>query len=437
MGRKIKTNKSKKISKHNRKKQTLKYIKKQAVLNSRSRSVIVTKNKQGRVRTLKVHMRKTKSLRNRIRISRFLEHLTKLGEEKGEIRDDLFTYDEHSLNILRFIIKKYGGQCDEEHPLQLSIMNKRKREVVPGIKGVKNIIVCLSNLLSKKSKQLISMFTSDSKYDDDDNDYDAHANLLVINIDTREIIRIDPMGVEELNDDDQFHFNQGGIYLADRINKEFGLDSKDESEKYKYINNASMSCPVNLNPQQNLIQSRNVRWFTTRKERKPSEIETGTCQLWSILFSELIIGFPELTYAEILGHLSSYMKNESETVLYLIRGYFWYLKQEVFYDVEEEEKEKEDEDEDDIYQQIIQHNAYLSKLEETGKYSPLVFKKLYDSLQETINHIKTISLTVDARVAKDLYHTISIYEGLVKRYQDIKADIDRDSKRTEEERKLD
>jgi hypothetical protein len=430
----VKKTKSKRGPNHSRKNKPVKSRKRQSILLRSSQSVILSKNKPNRRRTLKKHLQEMQKLgqskTNRIRITRFLNYLTNLGKEKGEIDMDLFTKGIHNEKILKFIIKRYGGQCGESIHVNLRISNMVNEEgkiIGSMIIGVKELSKCLDDFRSKKSKHLIIHFSSANKTDPYGS---GHINLLVINTDKKEMLRIDPIGENPM--DDNYYFKEGGAHLANYINNAFGL--VDESEKYKYINNVSMICP-NVNPQEILGELNFIRDFVTKKEMRPTELETGTCFLWTTLFSELIVGFPELSYVEVLQHLSGYIQKEAETALYLIRGYFWYLRREIFSDMEEQKKEENGDVIENIESLTKQHTRYLSDLqEEKENYSPLIFKRMYDSVQKTINHIKKMSLMVGVPVKRELSHSLSIYETLEKRYQEIKSLID--SKRSDDVKNL-
>ena len=392
-------------------------------------------------RTLKAHLTRIKELEPnelvRTRITRFLKYLTKLGEEKGEIDMDLFSEITNNIKILRFIIKKYGNQCEETVPIMLNATHVVATTkglgptLISAIKDVEifNILKCMKAILSKPTKQfkpLIIMFGSVDRTDE----Y-GHKCLLIINIDTREIVRIDPMGA--VRNDGEFYYKETGVILTDRINKEFGL--KDESEKYKYIDLADTTVVCPVNPQQKLLGLDSISVFIHKKVNRPTKLETKTCVLWSILFSELIIAYPESTYKDVLYILMSYIQHKPETTLYLIRGYFWYLRKDVFSDFKEESKLSKVVGVDGLEKLTKQITDYITLLETNNEeYSPLQFTIMYSKLQEVMNDIISSIATLDVTVKKAIDHTLSIYENLVERYQAIKTLID--NKKTPEENDL-
>jgi len=394
-----------------------------------------TKRRLSTIRkTLKTHLGRIKDLgpgyTGRIRIMRFLNYLKDLGKEKGKIDNDFFIRDQ--LKIAEFIIKKYGKQCDEETgPIMIDTRDiEENGEKIVVIQELGKLFVCLNKLLqlkkdNKPTKPLILTFSSSNRYKRTEA---GHRNLLVINIDKREIVRIDPMG--NSNTDDMFYLEPTGRSLANELNTRLGITI--ESDKYKYINNDQTTCPIN--PQQKLTQLRSL-FFINRKKR-PSKIETGTCVLWSMLFSEIILGYPELEYEEVLGYLSSYIHNDPDSTLYIIRGYFWYLTRELLLaDNKKEEKddsESEEKEEDQFEQLTISLSEYVSKLEKDQKYySPLHFAQMYDKLNEVIMKIKRIIPLIDSTIQKEAVSTLSIYNPLAERYRSIKKIID--SKRSQEE----
>lgn len=437
MGKNKTSKRSKRSLKKTKKKEKSKATRSLKVYGSKLLSVMRNKRSKTIRRNLNKHLTKMKSLveegNRKTRMLRFLKHLISLGREKGQIdQDDLFVERKNSEEILSFIIKKYGiGQCGRTDPIKLTIEKTIATYVDSGkkiiyelnVNGITDIIRCLS----KGIKRLIVYFSSDNN---DAYNNVGHANLLVIDSDTKEIIRIDPNGDDRSVD--SHYFEEVGNRLAEKINKKFPVDGDD---KYKYIDVFQLECP--LNPQLRLGKLRYAKEFITNKEIVPTEAEEGSCVLWSILFLELVLTFQELTFKEVLQHLSSYTNVEASTTVYLIRGYFWYLKREVFPSLDvipEEEKTKTRVSEE--YPTVPEFKKYILDLESDKiKYSILEFKGKHDDIKKKIQKIILLIFSEeDETLKREFQVTLNFYKDLDELYTVTKTKID--DKKSEEEKKL-
>ena len=353
----------------------------------------------------------------KIRLKRFLDYLTALGKEKGKINNGFFKYTRVNQKIVMFLKKKYGNkQCTEPETIVFDATDySSELKLITLDSDIQSIIRCIIQKTNDRTfypRQLIFLFKSDNKIST--STY-GHMSLLVINMDTKEIVRIDPEGE---GSNENFYFKEMGEHLTQSINKRLYL--VEEDKKYKYIHDFDKDCPLNLNPQKKIGQLSQIKSLIIHSEHRPSKIETGTCVLWSLLFSELIIVFPEMEYKEVLRYLALYIQDNFETILYLIRGYFWYLQKEVLKMLNDEEKEEILND-DDYYDYISKDeqpekfDEYISKLETNPYlyYSPLEFIDMFEKISKILDFLRNL----DTTVKKAAEYMLSIYESLYKRFE--------------------
>jgi hypothetical protein len=378
-----------------------------------------TKRRKTAVRkTLKAHLTRIEKMGPsetvKIRLKRFLDYLVNIGKEKGKIDKDFFEYYDTYQEIAKFFKKKYRNkQCKDPETIIFDATDYQNpsKNLAEG-SGFKSILKCiLEKLNDKTSRQLIFPFISSIKNGPTES---RHMSLLVINMDKKEIVRIDPEGVVSDDAHANYYFKEMGNLLKVLINKNL-----KEDVEYKYINDIQMDCP--LNPQKKIIELERIGSFIRNEEHKPSELETETCVLWSFLFSELIIAYPEMEYKEVLRYLSLYIQDNFETTLYLIRGYFWYLQKEVFYMLNDEEKDLIPENKTSRAEFFLHDTEllidYISMLETDPDlyYEPLEFIKMYERLKGLIKYVSRL----DTTVKKAAGPILGIYEDLDKRFQKI------------------
>jgi hypothetical protein len=246
------------------------------------------------------------SIENPNKIDDYLNQLIKLGHEKGPMTHKDFMSNLFSKNISSLIVEKYKNKCGKLF-IEFEIDKNGKVYIMDEKKIVEKIIKCI--ILNKYNRILIytmSRSVSNFAY--------YHANILLINQETKQIIRFEPYGIME--EDEKYFFNMGGLLLTNILNEKL-------KEKYKYINVHDL-CP-DIGFQKDLKKLHELKDIDIKKI--PLPIELLSCVLWSRLFSELIMAFPKKTYQDIFINTLLIIKSKKTNTIDLIRGYFWYIKE--------------------------------------------------------------------------------------------------------------
>lgn len=241
----------------------------------------------------------------------FIDYLIDKGEKKGKIPDGNFMSYKESMNIVKFIKFKYHTNCQELH---LDAYDVKKDGIDSLFKNqVSKILDCIKKNLGKGEvlSQIPVFVTSKSK-----EDKIGHANLFIINLKTNLIIRIDSNGC--YLGDEIYYFKQTGEKLADIITEFLG-------KKYTYINFYGLF--QNIEFQKKIGDMEKISRYINPKYI-PTEIELGTCILWSRLFGELVLQFPDIHHNILFSRVNN-MINSPEKLINIIRGYYWYLFEKI------------------------------------------------------------------------------------------------------------
>jgi hypothetical protein len=154
----------------------------------------------------------------------------------------------------------------------------------------------------------------------------GHQNLLIIKVDTREIIRFEPHGsMVRTNDikDNEFANN----FLEDLTKKINNyLDLYKPHKRTFYYFEPNYICPrLNNNLRREGFQ---MLEESDRRHRKTNE-GGGFCQLWSMFFMECIIRNPDMDIKDVYKYAYTLMNDDPKYFRDVIRGYFIDIDEEI------------------------------------------------------------------------------------------------------------
>ena len=151
-----------------------------------------------------------------------------------------------------------------------------------------------------------------------------HLNMLIIKAPTREIIRFEPHGAKNSDEDKDKETNIFLEKLTADINAYLDLNA---NRKFTYVN------PNNLCPNHKFnLSLYKYPGFQTMEviNKKASKGEGGGfCQLWSWFFAECVIQNPEMDVKEVYKEAFNALKTNENNFATIIRGYFFSINDEL------------------------------------------------------------------------------------------------------------
>ena len=219
-----------------------------------------------------------------------------------------------------------------------------------------------------------------------------HMNLLIIKVETREVIRFEPHGGKlhtpleetdidkEINDDLEDIVLKMNIYLKLITPMQETVPGK---RKFIYYE------PIDICPRIN--DRANTRGFQMMEERVKMDFG-GLCQLWSMFFMECILKNPDLDIKDVYKNAYELMNDEPQYFKDLIVGYFININEEmkkmkgfIFKSIEKGDVDKYHEDYEkfyaDYFKLLAKHREAvmkkpLKKFTGEGFIRPTLNKKL-------------------------------------------------------------
>jgi len=230
---------------------------------------------------------------------KFIKELEKRGQTNILPSYDGWFYLQYILTII--FSEKYNTNC----PL-LPILTDFKYNPSSELTGTPLIYATrASECIKKGEKVLIIPLTMPH-----------HENMVIIKVDTREVLRFEPHGEGT---------RKGGVitnnsrkvdkYLTqytDELNKVLKL----KETPFKYIH-PEESCPRVSNQYKKGFQSLEGRYG--KKEKSEGG---GYCQLWSFFFAECVISNPDMPFNMVYKYALEALRDNPETARNIIRGYF-------------------------------------------------------------------------------------------------------------------
>jgi hypothetical protein len=243
-----------------------------------------------------------------------LKKYINIGKSFGEIKTDYFTIATKLLNT--HILKKYKNKCgyinllycpkncnNDPFCIKSKIFNSTIRRInydngnfCNNHEDYRDIIKKIKKCIKKGIYKHIIVSISLNVLDQ------GHSNLLIIKPDTKEIIRYEPYGkISQYN-------------LVDKYSDIEGLSKRMEENLPGYtFKNLPDFCPYFGFQSALDIPS------------KFSFIERGTCLLWTLLMTELVLLNDNMKFEEIYKTSFDYIKKNNQNFIHLIRGFFWKL----------------------------------------------------------------------------------------------------------------
>ena len=138
-----------------------------------------------------------------------------------------------------------------------------------------------------------------------------HANMLIVKVDTREILRFEPGGHLPVDSEEKY-LNK----YIEEITKTLNRILKLKKTPFKYIK-TDQTCPR--------LGKDFMKGFQTLDEiyRKKESIEGGGyCQLWSFFFADCILKNPDMEFKDVYKNALDVLNDKPEKARMLIRGYY-------------------------------------------------------------------------------------------------------------------
>ena len=145
----------------------------------------------------------------------------------------------------------------------------------------------------------------------------THMNLLIIKVDTREIIRFEPHGEathRNVKDKIDIEYDTFCKNLTKNINEYFSLNSEGK-RPFKFVP------PMNICPKLPNFGNVYKRGFQSM-ENITGKLKIGVCQLWSMFFMECVLRNPDMDIKDVYKEAYDKMKDEPSFFLSVIKGYF-------------------------------------------------------------------------------------------------------------------
>ena len=157
-------------------------------------------------------------------------------------------------------------------------------------------------------------------------DYTGHQNLLIIKVDTREIIRFEPHGSMLVSKDikENEFVNNFLEDLTNKINNYLDL-LKPNKRKFNYYEPITICPKINNNLRREGFQSLEG---VDRRPRQTNE-GGGFCQLWSMFFMECILRNPDMDIKDVYKNAYTIMNDDPKYFRDVIRGYFIDIDDEI------------------------------------------------------------------------------------------------------------
>jgi hypothetical protein len=250
------------------------------------------------------------------------------GKYKKPIDSSYFTHNVVNKLLYSHILSKYKNKCGKlflrwcpeycfqnKHCLDSKIFEKNIKtnykngnfcnaygeEYYKDV--IKKIKKCIKKRIYNNIIVHIDMYTSKTE---------SHRNLFIIRPYTKEIIRYEPNGI--------VNSKWNKIIDIENIAKRI----KEKLPEYTFKNVPDF-CPI--------------FGFQQMIRNSASDIEKGSCVLWSLLMAELVLLNDNMTFEKIYEEAISILYknannngNVRDNVMYLMRGFFWKLCYEFFQD---------------------------------------------------------------------------------------------------------
>jgi len=155
-----------------------------------------------------------------------------------------------------------------------------------------------------------------------------HSNLIIVKVDTREIIRFEPHGgkfLPEPGEDEEYgdadiEINRKMKRLTDRINDFLGLN---ERGKRPFVYHE----PIEIVPRDADDRPR-TRGFQGMEEMISMDFG-GLCQLWTMFFMECVLKNPDMPIKDIYKNAYELMNDDPQYFKDVIVGYFLNMNDEI------------------------------------------------------------------------------------------------------------
>ena len=155
---------------------------------------------------------------------------------------------------------------------------------------------------------------------------EGHLNLLIIKVDTREIMRFEPHGASVLtaNRKDDEDVNKFLEDLTNKINKYLDL-LKSNKRKFIYQDPSKICPKINNN-----LRKEGFQYLENADKRKKKGTEGGGfCQLWAMFFMECILRNPDMDIKDVYKNAYTIMNDDPKYFKDVIRGFFIDIDEEI------------------------------------------------------------------------------------------------------------
>ena len=151
-----------------------------------------------------------------------------------------------------------------------------------------------------------------------------HLNMLIIKVKTREIIRFEPHGEKNSDEDKDKETNIFLEKLTADINAYLDMN---KNRKFTYVNPSKL-CP-NHNLNLSLYKYPGFQTMEVRNKKAERLEGGGFCQLWSWFFAECVIQNPEMDVKEVYKEAFNALNTNENKFATIIRGYFFSINDEL------------------------------------------------------------------------------------------------------------
>lgn len=156
----------------------------------------------------------------------------------------------------------------------------------------------------------------------------GHRNLIIIKVDTREVLRFEPHGAGYMNRSNEKKYQQRQIKYENYVFEftEF-INEYFELKKKKFVYKGSSEiCPRKPNNEIITEGFQSIEGDAKRAEKRELNIkrdnESGWCQMWSMFFIECVIRNEGMDIREVYKKAYEAMNNQPKYFLSVIRGYY-------------------------------------------------------------------------------------------------------------------
>ena len=151
-----------------------------------------------------------------------------------------------------------------------------------------------------------------------------HLNMLIIKVKTREIIRFEPHGEKNSDEDKDKETNIFLEKITADINAYLDMNA---NRKFTYVNPSKL-CP-NHNLNLSLYKYPGFQTMEVRNKKAERLEGGGFCQLWSWFFAECVIQNPEMDVKEVYKEAFNALNTNENKFATIIRGYFFSINDEL------------------------------------------------------------------------------------------------------------